>query len=407
MSSSGSGNSADGSSTHNQSPFEIDLESQYTWALTPLAFEDDGGCLDSEYPPRACFSSRREFRYGTPIWAKLVGEYSSRSFTCIEDRVPAIAGLIEILQKSWNDTCVAGLWRSTLIQDLFWRPDPDFHMVRADDLSDADQNVKPGESGAKESPKLSWCRRFGSHKDARKWVWWEMANSEATRTEIHEMREKKAHVWKRREHPIAPSWSWLSIPGRVSFEEIVPTAVVVDCIVAPLDQHAPLLHVKHAALALRTKVLYAPSETSVVEELFDEDETDLPTRQVRLHVKLGLESQHGLIDEWCLDEGKGLTKSCMGLIVTHSGDSRTYQRLGVFRPYLKAPKEMPKNPNLNDIARGAPTHDTYTFDGIALEQKHLKRATQWENAEEITLTIIWPEEEGRADSRIILHAIFI
>ncbi|KAE9376277.1 HET-domain-containing protein, partial [Stipitochalara longipes BDJ] len=103
------------------------LENSYNWESDEWQTTDSEDSfgqaflqLDFSHQPLACFSAQITNTDGDSFWADTVKEYSSRIFTKPEDRLPAIAGIIQSLENSCGDTCVAGLWRSRLAQDLYW-----------------------------------------------------------------------------------------------------------------------------------------------------------------------------------------------------------------------------------------------------------------------------------------------
>lgn len=54
------------------------------------------------------------------IWNTILEQYRSRSLTFAEDRLPAIAGIAEMIGRNSQDQYVAGLWRSCLPMALLW-----------------------------------------------------------------------------------------------------------------------------------------------------------------------------------------------------------------------------------------------------------------------------------------------
>jgi hypothetical protein len=58
------------------------------------------------------------------LWHRLVEEYSERHLSDPLDKLVALEGLVERFAATSNDTCVAGLWRRHLLDDLMWRPYP-------------------------------------------------------------------------------------------------------------------------------------------------------------------------------------------------------------------------------------------------------------------------------------------
>lgn len=112
-----------------QADRDSDWESDNSWTrggvqvvtnspLVPLVFDESESQISQLQ--EACFSARRSNVYGSSLWKDIVEEFSSWTFTDDNDRLPAIAGILQSLQTSWNDVCLAGLWRSRLIQDLCW-----------------------------------------------------------------------------------------------------------------------------------------------------------------------------------------------------------------------------------------------------------------------------------------------
>jgi hypothetical protein len=57
------------------------------------------------------------------IWQSIVKDYTSRKLTLSEDRLPAIEGIARELEKAWNDTYIAGMWRNQLLWWLLWKSD--------------------------------------------------------------------------------------------------------------------------------------------------------------------------------------------------------------------------------------------------------------------------------------------
>jgi hypothetical protein len=53
-------------------------------------------------------------------WYELVRSYSSRELTFLSDKLPAVAGLASIMQKSYLGTYSAGLWKEDLQIGLAW-----------------------------------------------------------------------------------------------------------------------------------------------------------------------------------------------------------------------------------------------------------------------------------------------
>jgi hypothetical protein len=58
------------------------------------------------------------------LWHRLVEEYSERRLSDPRDKLVALEGLVERFAATSADTCVAGLWKRHLMDDLLWRPYP-------------------------------------------------------------------------------------------------------------------------------------------------------------------------------------------------------------------------------------------------------------------------------------------
>ena len=54
-------------------------------------------------------------------WKAIVENYSSRDLTYMTDKLPALYGLSEMVDRSSKDKYFAGLWQSDLLQQLLWR----------------------------------------------------------------------------------------------------------------------------------------------------------------------------------------------------------------------------------------------------------------------------------------------
>ncbi|KAF2731937.1 HET-domain-containing protein [Polyplosphaeria fusca] len=54
-------------------------------------------------------------------WRSLVEQYSALNFSFDNDRIPALAGLAQQVNRIRNDVYFAGLWKKTMIEDLLWK----------------------------------------------------------------------------------------------------------------------------------------------------------------------------------------------------------------------------------------------------------------------------------------------
>jgi hypothetical protein len=60
-------------------------------------------------------------------WRETVEDYSGRSFTKVEDRLPALSGLATEIRMLIDDEYLAGLWRKDLPEALLWRHEPSYY----------------------------------------------------------------------------------------------------------------------------------------------------------------------------------------------------------------------------------------------------------------------------------------
>jgi hypothetical protein len=72
-------------------------------------------------------------------WRKVVEGYSGRKLSIIEDRLPALAGIVSELQKIWKDDYMAGMWRRCLVRHLGW-----WQSTKSQDLQPAAVYKSPG-----------------------------------------------------------------------------------------------------------------------------------------------------------------------------------------------------------------------------------------------------------------------
>lgn len=54
-------------------------------------------------------------------WLSLIEDYSRRQFTGPAEKLAAIAGAARLLAEHGKDEYLAGLWRSHILEDMFWR----------------------------------------------------------------------------------------------------------------------------------------------------------------------------------------------------------------------------------------------------------------------------------------------
>jgi hypothetical protein len=127
-------------------------------------------------PPPSHYPVSRESRHSSQhqLWYKILEDYSGRSLTRPSDRLPALSGLARLFENRIGATYVAGLWRDAIVEGLSWQ---------AVSMIDENGMVYPAQE----------------------------------------------------ESFIAPSWSWISFPGRSGHGMTQPgwedVAIVVDCFV--------------------------------------------------------------------------------------------------------------------------------------------------------------------------------
>ncbi|KAF2107944.1 heterokaryon incompatibility protein-domain-containing protein, partial [Lophiotrema nucula] len=102
---------------------------------------------------------------GTNPWTYMINMYTSRTLKYPSDFFPALSGVLNTLQKSTGDFCYAGLWKTHFLEGLLWV------------VEDPDRSWRSSPNGL-----------------------------------IPPKKPQKLSVWR------APSWSFASIEGTVSYE---------------------------------------------------------------------------------------------------------------------------------------------------------------------------------------------
>ncbi len=160
------------------------------WECQHCVFAEDGALLWQEFPtlPKILESmspsgSGQNSRYRHNAWFILVEEYTKRSLTRDDDKLPALSGLASSIAARTGDTYLAGLWRSNIIEGLSWR----MKLVEFNHYCDDpahDESVPPD-----------------------------------TKAKAHYPAKYRA-----------PSWSWASVDGEVSFYRIDKDKVQARCL---------------------------------------------------------------------------------------------------------------------------------------------------------------------------------
>jgi hypothetical protein len=98
----------------------------------------------STYIPQNAEPDEMALRRRRIIWQSIIHDYTSRTLTVPEDKLPALAGIAKELESAWHDGYIAGMWRSDLFSWLLWR---------------SDSNTPPSttRTGAWRAPSWSWA----------------------------------------------------------------------------------------------------------------------------------------------------------------------------------------------------------------------------------------------------------
>lgn len=59
-------------------------------------------------------------RYSIDYWRSIVRDYTQRFLTVPNDKLPAIAGVADLYSQFFNTRYLAGLWESSLLEELMW-----------------------------------------------------------------------------------------------------------------------------------------------------------------------------------------------------------------------------------------------------------------------------------------------
>lgn len=142
--------------------------------------------------------SRESLVKRASLWNSIVRDYTGRGLSFTSDRMNAISGIAGELSSYWKDVYIAGIWKTTAVQNLAWT------------------GGQPHE-----------------------WPSWAYFASE----------DRPAPVGARLR---GPSWSWGSWSGRVDYARIsVSQAELVDYQVHPLNSETPFLDVSEGTLHMR------------------------------------------------------------------------------------------------------------------------------------------------------------
>jgi hypothetical protein len=221
----------------------------------------------------------KKTRLPRDIWKEFVQDYSARKFTVVEDRWNGMAGIIGELSKLWtDDECVAGFWKSSMLEMLAWS-----HMP------------------------------LGGYTKAA-WV---------------SPREKLMN---------APSWSWLSLPLKVSIYEFIPEDLeIIDCAVTLLVETAPHGALKEAVLILRGKAITLAELKRLPAGALYHFQPYFDSQLSELKLWDSLLSKASIQGEWLdgivfLRAGsRAVQKNSVGIILEQLGDhTGKFRRVGVW-----------------------------------------------------------------------------
>ena len=130
-------------------------------------------------------------------WRALVPEYTSRFLTVESDKLSALSGLITRFQNlmtqvsGTSDTCLAGLWSDNFVAELAWLPSEGNARAQWLQNNGTTEVVEPNSDDAAEIEKCV-AERISKHRK------------------------------RTPENYIAPTWSWASMRGPVSYFECYP-----------------------------------------------------------------------------------------------------------------------------------------------------------------------------------------
>jgi hypothetical protein len=132
---------------------------QLLWKCSSRHESEDGLRVASEATPSrgdwnvwACLA--RLQGGGEPsydFWYRMMEDYSSRKFTFEKDKLPALAGIVEVFKDHVDDAPLVGLWRRDILRGLLWRADKPAERVSFSD-------VVPSWSWISVSGRVSWAR---------------------------------------------------------------------------------------------------------------------------------------------------------------------------------------------------------------------------------------------------------
>jgi hypothetical protein len=109
----------------------------------------EGGLLPSNHAFNEAILKQSDTENIASLWRTLVAQYSALQFTFESDRLPALSGIVAVIQSARPGLYLAGLWSDTLIIDMLWYVDDD---LREDPLPSPTPTTSP-----LSSPSWSWA----------------------------------------------------------------------------------------------------------------------------------------------------------------------------------------------------------------------------------------------------------
>lgn len=187
-------------------------------------------------------------------WRGLVTQFSRRQLTNHADRLPALSGLADEIQRATGSVYVAGMWNDELVRSLAWSVGPLYNTSDITQWSVEELSAIPA----------------GSHAPLEDWT----GNKSLSRY-------------------VAPSWSWASVQGEIRFLEgsfqaprrsiIEEIARVTHVQVSPRYTTDPLGGVESGQLTMTTLCLPIPSplEPCPPKHHFEHNHTEIRRKDVR------------------------------------------------------------------------------------------------------------------------------
>ena len=96
------------------------------WQCSTLFVTESGSTFEEHHKVANCMSDTSLRSNDDPVsrWRRIVTTYSRRELTYANDRLPAIAAIVEReMRLRKDDTYIAGMWTSSLLTDLLWTAD--------------------------------------------------------------------------------------------------------------------------------------------------------------------------------------------------------------------------------------------------------------------------------------------